>query len=922
MSTINRVAHGLTAGTRVVFSDLVGGSPIDVDTVYHVLTAGLTADAFQISEFAEGTPLTFAVLTSASMQVVPETTDTDPGLTSYAPITDPTVAMAPPIAPTNPTGLSLSSAVVIDNDGHALVQLLITLVQPASATLRHTVVVLTPPTGSAVKIVIPKGQTTASVQGVQGNAAYGAVATSFDTFGLESAASNTATHTTTGDSTAPGVPTGLAALGAIRGLFVSWTAVAATDLSHYDLAVSSDGGATYPTVYKVKTVMASITQLLAQAYFVKVRAVDLSGNASAYSAPVNATSRLVTGGAADILATSITAADIAADTITANQIAANAITTSELNAGAVTSDKVVAGAILTNKLSVGAAASVQSLVPNFSFEDETSPGSTQPASWTGFTSGVGSSVYVETSTGSKHGGKRLVCYAPVITTSYAFAQSETFPVVAGEKLYMSCWYLGAGGLASNSVYIGIIFYDSAGFTIGSRLDIVSSGAAPVAWTKAEGYVTAPVGAVIAVAALFNFNPNVANGYLVFDQVIVQRMAGGVQNSTATVVIDSAGITILNGALTIQDEFGKTTMVASGFSGNWADFIATGLYNGRFLSGTAGGIANGRTSNLPYWTLANLVGTPFAIFVANGGVDVSFNALTDKKGFTSDSVQVHPAGIYQANFTVSTVKASATMFIILATFIDWFKADGTASATPTTTLDQNSFSGTLAATAINTLLPVRPPSDARFAKLRFTIEESNLGAHNSGNKLTLLSSSFKEVANTSVGIGAAFPVTPAPLTYDRFFHTGYQMEFFYQGTRWVSSQLYEMPLGTTNSAAAIAATTASLNRAVAPELSAGAPDIWLVDHHAGIFVAGGGTALGALHKWVGTLNARSGNAVATLKATSNLDSGASTTYRTIITAINALMNNGVIQHIFDTTWTKTGTPGNITPYESITYRLVG
>jgi hypothetical protein len=51
MSTINRVAHGLVAGQRVVFSSVVPlGTGIDTDTVYFVVSAGLTANAFQISE--------------------------------------------------------------------------------------------------------------------------------------------------------------------------------------------------------------------------------------------------------------------------------------------------------------------------------------------------------------------------------------------------------------------------------------------------------------------------------------------------------------------------------------------------------------------------------------------------------------------------------------------------------------------------------------------------------------------------------------------------------------------------------------------------------------------------------------------------------------------------------------------------------
>lgn len=113
MSTINRTAHGLTASQRIVISSLVGGSPLDVDFPYYVLAAGLTADTFQISETDGGSPLTFAAITSAQMQVVPETETTDTfGNGTYTAITDPTNVMAPPSTPPTPSVPTVTSAQV------------------------------------------------------------------------------------------------------------------------------------------------------------------------------------------------------------------------------------------------------------------------------------------------------------------------------------------------------------------------------------------------------------------------------------------------------------------------------------------------------------------------------------------------------------------------------------------------------------------------------------------------------------------------------------------------------------------------------------------------------------------------------------------------------------------------------------------
>lgn len=99
MSTINLTAHGLTAGQRVVFSDIAPvGTGLEADVVYTVLATGLTTDAFQVSETGnESDPLSLvANVTSASMIIVPETTDTDPDTASYIAISDSNDVQAPP----------------------------------------------------------------------------------------------------------------------------------------------------------------------------------------------------------------------------------------------------------------------------------------------------------------------------------------------------------------------------------------------------------------------------------------------------------------------------------------------------------------------------------------------------------------------------------------------------------------------------------------------------------------------------------------------------------------------------------------------------------------------------------------------------------------------------------------------------------
>lgn len=98
MSTINLVAHGLTAGERVVFWDVTPPlTGLDEDIVWYVLATGLTADEFQVSETDGGTPLTLDLnVTSAQLQVVPPEDAADLTIADYEAIEDPEDIQGPP----------------------------------------------------------------------------------------------------------------------------------------------------------------------------------------------------------------------------------------------------------------------------------------------------------------------------------------------------------------------------------------------------------------------------------------------------------------------------------------------------------------------------------------------------------------------------------------------------------------------------------------------------------------------------------------------------------------------------------------------------------------------------------------------------------------------------------------------------------
>lgn len=282
-STVNVVAHGFVAGSRFYFGNVLPEDTGIVEgQVYYVLAAGLTANAFKFAETDGGTAITLAA--NVTECVVS-------GAAVYTAITDPTDTMAPPVAPSAPGSCVLTSTAGLAPDGSVITRLNITITQPTSATLRHTIVTVSGGS-NVVKVVIPVGQTTGSIASVIPGVSFTGSAVAYDTFGLASSATVSSAHVAAGDVTAPSVPTGLAASGAILGIVASWTAVSDTDLSHYELAISTDGGSSFPTILKTKSTLISVGELSSGVKTVKVRAVDLTGNASAYTSTVAATSRI------------------------------------------------------------------------------------------------------------------------------------------------------------------------------------------------------------------------------------------------------------------------------------------------------------------------------------------------------------------------------------------------------------------------------------------------------------------------------------------------------------------------------------------------------------------------------------------------------------------------------------------------------
>lgn len=187
----------------------------------------------------------------------------------------------------------------------------------------------------------------------------------------------------------------------------------------------------------------------------------------------------------------------------------------------------------------------------------------------------------------------------------------------------------------------------------------------------------------------------------------------VENVGATVVIDDQGILINDGNLVIEDEFGQTTMDAGGFSGSWEDLILTGIKNGSFSDNlTASPATMGRTAHVPYWTLAQVTGTP-TVSSAPGSVSTDFSVASDKVSFTSDLIRVAVGTPIYVAVQDSNYHASASVVTRVIKLLQ-YKSDGTLNSTTTMRTDTLTGGAGTTAQSKTYMTPAILPAGAGFS----------------------------------------------------------------------------------------------------------------------------------------------------------------------------------------------------------------
>ena len=237
------------------------------------------------------------------------------------------------IPSTPPGGITLTSYATILSDGTDRVDLKAVWTYTQGNYFDHYLLDIKH-TPSGVELVSRAATTDKSYvfEGVKSNQLYYVRVCARDKEGNASDWSSWISHTTTKDTAAPGVPSSLSLTSFFSGVRLTWAAPSDADLDHFDIyRYTSNNSASASKIAECRTTSYMHAPPGVSTYYYWVKAVDTSGNASAFSSGVS--------GAQSYIDTS----DLANDIITAPKILDGAITTGKLCAGAVTAGKMSVG---------------------------------------------------------------------------------------------------------------------------------------------------------------------------------------------------------------------------------------------------------------------------------------------------------------------------------------------------------------------------------------------------------------------------------------------------------------------------------------------------------------------------------------------------------------------------------------------------
>jgi predicted phage tail protein len=282
---------------------LAAERPTDPDfagmKVYASLTSGFTPSGVSLVYSGPDTSTTMQALGTGVhyFRLVPFDVFGDGTSTSQLSATPAALGGQDTTPPGQVTGLTLSSLLSLDTDKGQKVELTATWNTSTADDLNHYQIDVTLSAdttfANAVRFMSANNRFS---RDVLANTAYRVRVRAVDHSGNAGAWSSTVTHTTAADTTPPPAPTDLVATASFKNIFLSWTNPIANDLDYveiYEFPLGLPASAT--RIATVKALSGGFGRFTrgglgtgeTQHYWLK--AVDTSGNASAFSAGVSAT---------------------------------------------------------------------------------------------------------------------------------------------------------------------------------------------------------------------------------------------------------------------------------------------------------------------------------------------------------------------------------------------------------------------------------------------------------------------------------------------------------------------------------------------------------------------------------------------------------------------------------------------------------
>ena len=281
---------------------------------------------------------------------------------------------------------------------------------------------------------------------------------------------------------------------------------------------------------------------------------------------------------ANVWGLGVSGADIVADSITAGQIAAGGIGASEIAAGAITAGKISVGVITPAEFN----GSPRNLVSNPGFENPVAN------VW---------SILSQSISAVRNG--KYSGFVGDLTTVYPLNLSP-FSVVGGRRYYCSAWarchYLNTSNFL---MYFRIRWLYGDGATIFDSTVGTSALGQSNVWTNYRDTLLAPTNAVSAYVLLIHAGSG-SQAWAWWDDFEVYESDQDIDHAGGNVKIDSTGVTITNGKLTVSNA--GAVVIIDGTS-NMFKIAASGTLNvtasaGTWNNGTVTLTALGALSSAP------------------------------------------------------------------------------------------------------------------------------------------------------------------------------------------------------------------------------------------------------------------------------------------------------------------------------------